>query len=31
MYLDKLDGRVDGAFFDRMPAQWREGTEPLSE
>ena len=24
MYLDKLDGRVDGAFFDKMSAQWRE-------
>ena len=23
MYVDKLDGRVDGAFFDRMSAQWR--------
>ncbi len=24
MYLDKLDGRVDGAFFDKMSAQWRD-------
>ena len=24
MYLDKLGGRVDGAFFDKMSAQWRE-------
>jgi site-specific DNA recombinase len=24
MYLDKLDGRVHGAFFDKMSAQWRE-------
>jgi site-specific DNA recombinase len=24
MYLDKLDGRVDGAFFDKMSAEWRE-------
>jgi len=24
MYLDKLDGRVDTAFFDRMSAEWRE-------
>src|SRR4029077_20837790 len=24
MYLDKLDGRVDSAFFDKMSAQWRE-------
>ena len=23
MYVDKLDGRVDTAFFDRMSAQWR--------
>ena len=24
MYLDKLGGRVDGAFFDKMSTQWRE-------
>lgn len=24
MYLDKLDERVDGAFFDKMSAEWRE-------
>ncbi len=24
MYVDKLDGRVDNAFFDKMSAQWRE-------
>jgi site-specific DNA recombinase len=24
MYLDKLDGRVDGAFFDKTSAEWRE-------
>jgi site-specific DNA recombinase len=24
MYLDKLDGRVDAAFFDKMSADWRE-------
>jgi site-specific DNA recombinase len=24
MYLDKLDGRVDEAFFDKMSAEWRE-------
>ena len=24
MYVDKLDGRVDTAFFDKMSAQWRE-------
>ena len=23
MYLDKLDGRVDAAFFDKMSAEWR--------
>jgi site-specific DNA recombinase len=23
MYLDKLDGRIDGAFFDKMSAEWR--------
>jgi site-specific DNA recombinase len=23
-YLDKLDGRVDSTFFDKMSAQWRE-------
>jgi len=23
MYLDKLDGRVDSAFFDRKAAEWR--------
>jgi site-specific DNA recombinase len=23
MYLDKLDGRVDSTFFDKMSAQWR--------
>ena len=24
MYIDKLDGRVDGAFYDRMAGEWRE-------
>src|SRR5262245_44381506 len=24
MYVDKLDGRVDTAFFDRMSAEWRK-------
>ena len=24
MYVDKLDGRVDTAFFDKMLAEWRE-------
>jgi hypothetical protein len=23
MYVDKLDGRVDAAFFDKMAAEWR--------
>jgi site-specific DNA recombinase len=23
MYVDKLDGKVDGAFYDRMSAEWR--------
>lgn len=23
MYLDKLDGRIDAAFFDRKAAEWR--------
>lgn len=23
MYVDKLDGRIDAAFFDRMSADWR--------
>ena len=32
MYLDKLDGRVDSAFYDRMSAQWRvEQTRLLRE
>ena len=24
MYVDKLDGRVDAAFFDKMSTEWRE-------
>ena len=24
MYVDKLDGKVDGDFFDKMSAEWRE-------
>lgn len=24
MYVDKLDGQIDAAFFDRMAAQWRD-------
>ena len=24
MYVDKLDGRVDTAFFDKMSAEWRD-------
>src|SRR3954469_4135543 len=27
MYVDKLDGRVDAAFFDRMSAEWRAEQE----
>jgi hypothetical protein len=23
MYVDKLDGRIENAFFDRMAASWR--------
>ena len=23
MYLDRLDGRIDAAFFDRATAEWR--------
>src|SRR3984893_10882451 len=29
MYVDKLDGRVDGAFFDKMSAEWARGAELL--
>ncbi|TIP19068.1 MAG: hypothetical protein E5X90_16995 [Mesorhizobium sp.] len=32
MYLDKLDGRIDNTFYDRMSAQWRtEQTRLLRE
>ena len=24
MYIDKLDGRVDATFYDRMSTSWRE-------
>ncbi len=27
MYVDKLDGRVDAAFFERMSAEWRTEQE----
>ena len=27
MYIDKLDGRIDRAFFDRMSAEWRNEQE----
>jgi site-specific DNA recombinase len=27
MYVDKLDGKVDGAFFERMSAEWRAEQE----
>jgi site-specific DNA recombinase len=23
MYVDKLDGKVDGAFFERVSGEWR--------
>jgi site-specific DNA recombinase len=26
-YVDKLDGRIDAAFFDRMSADWRRDQE----
>ena len=29
MYLDKLDGRVEAAFFDRKAAEWRREAERL--
>ncbi len=25
MYIDKLDGKIGGEFFDKMAGQWREG------
>ena len=28
MYVDKLDGLVDAAFFERMSNQWREEQKP---
>jgi site-specific DNA recombinase len=32
VYLDKLDGRIDNTFYDRMSAQWRvEQTRLLRE
>ncbi|MEM1387930.1 MAG: hypothetical protein AAF825_01665 [Pseudomonadota bacterium] len=24
MYVDKLDGKINGAFFDEMSGKWRE-------
>jgi len=29
MYLDKLDGRVNAEFFDRMAAEWRAEQDRL--
>ena len=29
MYVDKLDGRIDGEFFDRMAAEWRAEQERI--
>ena len=29
MYIDKLDGKIGGDFFDNMAGQWREEQRPL--
>jgi len=29
MYIDKLDGRIDAAFFDRRSAEWRTQQEQI--
>jgi len=29
MYLDKLDGRIDAAFFDRKAAEWRREQDAI--
>jgi hypothetical protein len=31
MYLDKLDGRIDAAFFDAKRSEWREEQDQLLE
>jgi site-specific DNA recombinase len=31
MYVDKLDGRIDNAFFDRMSARWRGEMERIAD
>jgi site-specific DNA recombinase len=31
MYIDKLDGRVETAFFDRKAAEWRSEQDRLSQ
>jgi site-specific DNA recombinase len=29
MYIDKLDGKIGGDFFDKMAGEWREGQQRL--
>ncbi len=31
MYLDKLDGRITAAYFDRMAADWRDELDRIAE
>ena len=31
MYLDKLDGRITAAYFDRMAADWRDEQDRIAE
>ena len=31
MYVDKLDGRIENAFFDRMSAAWRADLDRIAE
>ncbi len=31
MYVDKLDGRIDAAFFDRKQAEWRDEQNRLMD
>ena len=31
MYVDKLDGRVDAAFYDRKAVEWRSERDSLSQ
>ena len=30
MYIDKLDGKIGGEFYERMAAQWREESRPAA-